>query len=145
MVKQLSVAYSMHTPHHHTCRCRSVDSFLEPMVKRQASVRGKTSYSYRHVRQGDRLASQNFVLQHYEDTLRQQSSLRDRLPDPTRTNVSDDDWVQDFIGTVYDVMRSDTRTARRKPIRSEARMPEKFSDEFRPALPVPAGCAKLQL
>ena len=79
----------------------------------------------RHVRQGDRLASHTFVLRHYEDILRQQSSLRDRLPDPTGTSVADDDWVQDFIGAVYDVMRADTRTARRKPIRSKARVPEK--------------------
>ncbi|OLP77448.1 hypothetical protein AK812_SmicGene42488 [Symbiodinium microadriaticum] len=60
----------------------------------------------RHVRQGDRLASHIFVLRHYEDILRQQSSLRDRLPDPTRTHVADDDWVQDFIGAVYDIMRA---------------------------------------
>ena len=93
----------------------------------------------RHVQQGDRLASHIFVLRHYEDILRQQSSLRDRLPDPMETNVADDDWMQDFVRAVYDVMRADTRTAQRKPIRSRTRMPEKFTDEYRPALPVPAG------
>ena len=96
----------------------------------------------RHVQQGDRLASHTFVLRHYEDILRQQSSLRDRLPAPTGANVADDDWVKDFIGAVYDVMRANTRTARRQPIRNKARMPEKFSDEYRPALPVPAGCVE---
>ena len=34
IVKQLSVACSTHTPRYHTCRCRSVDSYLEPMMKR---------------------------------------------------------------------------------------------------------------